>query len=187
MEAGVPSLSLGADLLIAEAKQRTRRRRLLAVGGVVVVVAAAAAGTKYELRSSTNARGICATAPTGWKERLVTGVWPGHPTVWLTNFRFGPMNDLIPHGNQLNWPPDGVTLAVTNLGRRYEPDLKSSALRFTRADFGGLEGETQPSGFIGVRTQGGVILHAYVEVGTLTPATIAAANKALANVRVCSA
>jgi hypothetical protein len=179
--------ALGHDPLIAEAKERTRRRRLLLLAGVVLVAAAGAIAGRLETRSAGNSLGLCATPLSGWKTRTVTRVWPGHPTVWLTNFRFGPMTDLIPQGNRFNWPPGGVTIAVTNLGRRYEQSVESRALRFSRADFGGLEGETQPSGFIAVRTHGGVILHAYLEVGALTPATIAAANKALADVRVCSA
>ena len=49
-----------------------------------------------------------------------------------------------------------------------------------------MEGSPQPTAHFGVRSQGR-ILDVYVTVGTLTTATIAAANQALAGVRTCSA
>lgn len=175
---------LGLNPLIAEAKERERRRRLLALGAIVLV-AAAAVGTTFGLRSTVgNSLGLCATLPSGWKERTSTIV-PHHSTVFLTNFRFGRINDLFGGTDRSDWPAKGVTIAVINYGRRNERGLTEGTLRFNRADFTGLEGSTQPSGGTEIRSRG-VVLVAYVEVGKLTPATIAAANEALAGVRVCS-
>jgi hypothetical protein len=179
------ALPLGLDPLIAEAKERARRRRLLALCAVVVVAAAAAIGTTYGLRSSGNALSVCATAPSGWKERTPS-LAPTPPTVVLTNFRFGRMDDVFgitdPH---LDWPANGVLVAVGN----WPPDSTGSQagpLRVTRSSFAGMEGSTLPTAHFGVRSHGR-ILDVYVTVGTLTPATIAAANQALAGVRTCSA
>lgn len=182
--------AIALDPLIAEAKERARRRHLLLALGAVAVVAAAAVGTTYGLRSSGNLRGICATAPPGWKMRRTTNgvtnpAFTRHAIV-LTNFRFGRMNDLYGLTDRFDWPANGVTVAVINQGRRDEPGLGERTLRVSRADFGGLEGSIQPSGAVEVRSHG-VVLDAYVEVGALTPATIAAANQALAGVRTCSA
>src|SRR5262249_19530325 len=147
---------------------------------------AAAVGTTYGLRTSpANALGVCATTPPGWQQMSVTNIPNQPPTVVLTNFRFGRMNDLYGLTDRFNWPGNGVTVAVINYGRRNE-HLSERPLSVTRADFGGLEGSTQPSGEISVRSNG-LVLYAYFEVGKLTPATIALANQALAGVRVCSA
>ena len=110
----------------------------------------------------------------------------GPPTVVLTNFRFGRMDDLYGLTDRFNWPANGVTVAVRNEDPPDAPNAKGGALQLTARDFGGLEGSTQPSGQIAVRSNGRT-LNAYVEVGALTPATIAAANAALAGVRTCSA
>lgn len=176
---------VGHDPLIAEAKVRARRRRLLALG--VLVVAAAAIGTTFGLRSPAgNALGVCATVPSGWQERTVTDPALGPPTVVLTNFRFGRMDDLYGLTDRFKWPANGVTVAVSNERPAATPRVGGGALRLTAKDFGGIEGSTQPSGQIAVRSSGR-ILNAYAEVGALTPATIAAANEALAGVRTCSA
>ena len=190
MSAGAPTLPLGLDPLIAEAKQRARRRRLLALGAVVVIAVAATVGTTYGLRSSANSLGICATASPGWKVRRVTnGVTNPRfrrPAVVLTNFRFGRTIDLYGLTDRLEWPANGVTVAVINEGRRNPRGLREGALHVSRADFGGLEESTQPAGAITVRSQG-LVLTAYYEVGALNPGTIAAVNEALAGVRTCSA
>ena len=75
-----------------------------------------------------------------------------------------------------------MTVAVSNEDPAATPRTEPGALRVTRADFGGMEGATHPSGQVAVRTNGRV-LNAYVEVGALTPATIAATNQALAAAR----
>ena len=104
----------------------------------------------------------------------------------LTNFRFGRLNDFFGGTDKSVWPANGVTISVINYGHRNPRGLREGTLRMTRADFRGLEGSTQPSGAMTVRSRG-VVLSAYVEVGTLTPATIAAVNEALAGVRTCTA
>ena len=83
-------------------------RRLLALVAVVVV-AAVAVGATYELRSSSaNSLGICATAPSGWKQRT-PNLAPTPPTVVLTNFRFGRMDDVFGITDpNLVWPANGV-------------------------------------------------------------------------------
>jgi hypothetical protein len=178
--------TVALDPLIAEAKERARRRRLLALSAVVVVAVATAVGTTYGLRSSGNSLGACATLPSGWQERTVTDASLGPPTVVLTNWRFGRMDDLYGLTDPRAWPVNGVTVAVSNEGPAASPAHMRRALRLTRAEFGGMEGATHPSGNVAI-TAHGRILNAYVEVGTLTPATIAAANQALAGVRTCSA
>jgi hypothetical protein len=185
MAAGAPALPLGLDPLIAEARERARRRRLVALVALMVV-AAAAASTTYDLRSSGNSLGLCTSVPAGWKETRVTTIPNQPPTVVLTNFRFGRMNDLYGLSDRFAWPANGVTVAVVNEGPQHDRAAKEGALRVSRADFHGLEGATQPAGGVTVRS-GGRILLVYVEVGKLTANTIALANQALAGVRVCSA
>jgi hypothetical protein len=118
-------------------------------------------------------------------ERTVSDPSLGLPTVVLTNFRFGRMDDLYGLTDRFHWPADGVTVAVSN-SPADGPPVSPGPLRLTRGDFGGIEGSTQPSGQI-VVSSGGRNLVALVEVGALTKATIAAANRALAGVRTCSA
>jgi hypothetical protein len=179
--------TVALDPLIAEAKERARRRRLLLLAAGVVVAAAAAIGTTYGLRSSGNTFGICATAPSGFQERTVTDAALGPHTVVLTNFRFGRMDYLYglsdPH---LLFPSGGVLVVVSNIAAtKVIPD--SGVLRVLRRNFKGIEGATQgPSTQVYVASHGRV-LRAEVEVGALTPATVAAANQALAGVRTCSA
>jgi hypothetical protein len=178
--------AIALDPLIAEASRRARRRGVMVLGSVAVVVAAAI-GTTLGLRSSPgNALGLCATPLSGWKVKTVAFPVAVKPTVVLTNFRFGRMMDLYGLQDRFHWPSGGVTIAVINEGRRNERGLREGTLRLTRADFNGLEGSTQPSGFTQVRSRG-VVLYAYAAVGKLTPATIALANGALAGVRTCSA
>lgn len=177
------------DPLIAEAKERAYRRRLLLVLLAGVVVAVVVAGTSFVLRSSGNSRGICATPPSGFKQRTVRGVNGAPMTVVLTNFRFGRMNDhfglvtALPHSRP--WPAGGVTVAVSNFGPVRSSGAKAGLLRVDRAAFGGMEGAMLPAAEFQVE-QNGRLLGAYVEVGTLTAGTVAAANQALAGVRTCS-
>jgi hypothetical protein len=180
----VGALAPGVDPLIAEAKRHARRRYLFALAALVVVTGAAV-GTSYSLRSAAGkSLGLCTTVPSGWQEKAVSRIPHASPIIWLTNSGFGPMNDLYPLSDRL--PAHGVIVTVINFGRRNPRGVKEVPLRFTRADFLGLEGSTHPSGGITVRSQG-VVLSAYVEVGKLTPATLAAANQALSGVRTCSA
>ena len=180
--------AIALDPLIAEAKECARRRRLLALGALVVV-AAAAVGTTLGLRSpSRTALGMCATAPSGWKEKTVTIGRRGPPTVVLTNWRFGRMQGGYGLWERLPWPAHGITVAVSNEGPVGTHRLRGT-LRVAAGDFNGFEGMTS-RGAHGAQIQvqaHGRFLNARVEVGTLTPATIAAANQALAGVQVCSA
>jgi hypothetical protein len=186
MAAGIPAVPLEVDPLIAEAKERARRRRSLALG--VFVVAAVAIGTTLALRSPSrvNSLGICATVPSGWQERTVNDPSLGPPAVVLTNFRLGRMDDLYGLTDRFDWPANGVTVAVRNAPAG-SPSLNvpPGPLRVQRRDFGGIEGSTQPGAPIAVGSNRR-ILDALVEVGQLTPTTIALANEALAGVRTCS-
>lgn len=175
--------AIALDPLIAEAKQRARRRRLLAVGAVVVV--AAVASTTLATRSSANSLGVCATPPSGFQART-PNLAPTPPTVVLTNFHFGRMDDVFGITDpNLDWPANGVLVAVGN----WPPDStvsRTGPLSVTRRAFAGMEGSSLPTAHFGVRSHGR-ILDVFVTVGTLTRATIAAANQALAGVRTCSA
>jgi hypothetical protein len=177
--------AIAVDPLIAEAKERARRRRLLALSAVMVVAVATAAGTTYELRTSGNSLGVCATVPSGWKERT-PNLASTPPTVVLTNFRFGRLDDVFGITDpNLDWPANGVLVAVGN----WPPDStvsRAGPLRVTRRTFHGMEGSPLPTAHFGVQSHGR-ILDVYVAVAALTPAAIAAANQALAGVRTCSA
>jgi hypothetical protein len=185
MSAGVPALPFGLDPLIAEAKERARRRRLLALG--VLVVAAVVIGVTFALRSPSrvNSLGVCASRPSGWKERTIDDPSVNPPAVVLTNFRFGRMDDFYGLSDRFAWPANGVTVAVANVGPSATPPVERSALRITAGGLGQLEGVLQRSGQVAVRSHGRILV-AYVEMGSVTPATIGAANEVLAGVRVCS-
>jgi hypothetical protein len=185
---------LRLDRLGAEAKRPPRRRRLLALAAIGAVAAAGAVWSTSALGPSgtsiaVRAGRLCAAVPSGWQGRTMTNPDFGVPAVILTNFRFGRIDDFYGLANHFKWPANGVMVVVSN---GFVGNLASSgALRVTRADFGndfGGVGEesAQPSGGIAVISKGRV-LNVYVEVGKLTPATIAAANEALAGVRICSA
>ena len=168
--------------LIAEAKERARRRRLLALGAVVVL-AAAAVGTTYGLRTSGNSLGLCATPPSGWKQRPAT-VFSSVPTIVLTNFRFGRPNYFYGINDfNLSWPRDGVIIAVQSSPRTAHAE--PGALTVAASDFRAAEGAKLPVAALSVLSHGRALI-AWVEVGSVSPATIAAANQALAGVRVCS-
>ena len=140
----------------------------------------------YQFRSSGNSLGMCATVPSGWKERTIANPQLGPPTVVLTNFHFGRMDDLYGLTTRMPWPAGGVTVAVSNWGASPKPFAPRHVLRVEQDSFGGIEGAELPASNFQVESNSR-LLGAYVEVGTLTPATIAAANQALAGVRTCSA
>lgn len=150
-----------------------------------LAVAAAAAVATLALQSSGAATGVCATAPSGWKERSLPSSALGSATVVLTNFRFGRMDDFYGLASPLHWPRRGVMVAVSNEGAAATPRFRS-ALRVADSEFTGFEGLRLPAAETAVRRNGRV-LNAYVEVGAVTPATVAAANAALAGFRMCSA
>lgn len=179
----LPALPFAADPLIAEAKLRARRRRLLAMA--VVVVAGAVAGTTVALQAGGSAVGLCTTPPAGWKERSIPRTSTTEATVVLTTFRFGQLDNFYGLASRLHWPAGGAMIAVSNDGPDATPRFKR-ALRVAAADFSGFEGMHWPGAAFGVRS-GGRVLSAYVEVRTVTPATIAAVNAALAGIHTCSA
>jgi hypothetical protein len=183
MSAHNPALPFEADPLIAEAKRRARRRRILAVAGAVAV--AAAVGASFGLRAGGGVTGLCASPPVGWKERSLPKTGVTEATVVLTNFRFGRLDDFYGLSSPVRWPPRGVMVAVSNEGPAATPPFRR-ALRVAGADFQGFEGMRWPGANVAVRLPNRV-LNAYVEVRTVTPATIAAANAALAGVHTCSA
>jgi hypothetical protein len=180
--------AIAFDPLIAEAKQRARRRRLVALG--VLVLAAAAIGTSVAFRSTSraNSLGICASPPSGWRERRVAaGRLPA--AVLLTSFRFGvmgPMGDIygIDYPGR-KWPPGGVMMAVA-IYASHRPDARAE-LRVAATDFhvSPNGGSKRPTAFRWIR-RNGQELAAWVQVASVTPATTAAANHALAGVRTCS-
>jgi len=183
MSVHVPALPLEVDPLIAEAKQRARRRRL--IGLVLVVVLGAVVGGTFALRSSGGAVGVCSVPSASWRERSLPRTGMSEATVVLTNFRFGRMDDVYGLASPLRWPPRGVMVAVSNEGPAATPPFRR-VLRVAATDFRGFEGMRRPAANIAIRSQGRV-LDAYVEVGSVTAATVAAANAALAGVHVCRA
>ena len=188
MSTGVPTLPLGLDPLIAEAKERARKRRLLGLAALAIVVVATAAVTTLETRSSRAASGVCATAPPGWKEMSLPKTAVREATVVLTNWRFGPASYFYGLFLPPPWPRNAVIVLVSNDGPdavpRLVPRLRPK-LQVAAGEFTGLEGARFPAMQTAIRT-GGRVIAAYVEVGALTPGTIAAANQALAGVQVCS-
>lgn len=157
---------------------------LLAVA--VVVVAAALSGW-LAARASGGATGLCASAPTGLRERTFAKTPATETTAVLTNFRFGSVDDFYGIGDAAgrNWPRGGITIAVINEGPASSPQLRGT-LRVSAADFRGFGGSRWPTAHIAIRSQGRV-LDAYAEARTVTPAIVRTVNHALASVRVCRA
>jgi hypothetical protein len=182
MSANVPALPLEVDPLIAEAKRRARLRRVLAVMLLVVIGSAAAA--TLSLRSGGNALALCATPPSGWKEHTIPRTSTTVATLVLTNFRFGRLDYLYGLGAPIEWPARGAMIAVSNEGPDATPPFRR-ALTVGGGDFAGFEGMRWPAAEVAVRSHGRV-LDAYVELRAVTPATLAAANAALAGVHTCS-
>jgi hypothetical protein len=151
---------------------------------LVLAVAGAVAGW-LALRSSGGVTGLCASPPTGWRERTIPKAGMTEATVVLTNFRFGRMDDFYGLSSPLRWPPRGVMVAVSNEGPAATPPFRQ-ALRVARGDFSGFEGMRWPGANVAVHSRGRV-LNAYVEARTITPATIAAANAVLAGIHTCPA
>jgi hypothetical protein len=119
------------------------------------------------------------------KERNIPKAGTTEATVVLTNFRFGRLDDFYGLASPLRSPAHGIMLAVTNHGPDATPNFRR-ALRVTGGDVKGLEGLRWPGAQLGIRSKGRVLV-AYVEVRTITPAAIATVNRALADVRACSA
>ena len=160
-------------------------RRTLGLVGVLVLAVAGAVNGWLATRSSGAVTALCGPPPTGLKERSIPKAGLTEATVVFTNFRFGQMDDFYGLAAGRRWPPGGITIAVSNEGPDSTPPFRR-ALEVTGSDFEGFEGESWPTAHVAVRSQGRV-LDAYAEVRTVTPATVAIVNRALANVRVCHA
>jgi hypothetical protein len=106
-------------------------------------------------------------------------------TVVFTNFRFGQMDDFYGLAAGRQWPPGGITIAVSNEGPDSTPPFRD-ALQITGSDFRGFEGDRWPTAHVAIRSHGRV-LDAYAEVRTVTPAAVATVNRALEGVRACHA
>ena len=156
------------------------------VGLFALVVMGAVSGW-LAAQSSGGVTGLCAAAPPGLRERTFAKTRTTETTVVLTNFRFGSADNFYGIGDAAgrDWPRGGITIAVINEGPDSTPAL-SRALRVGRADFQGFEGSRWPVARVAIRSQGRV-LEAYAEVRTVTPATVATVNRALADVRACRA
>jgi hypothetical protein len=160
------------------------RRTLVLVVVAVVAVAAAVSGW-LAARSSGGVTGLCASPPTGLKERSLPKAGVREATVVFTNFRFGQMDDFYGLAAGRQWPHGGITIGVSNDGPDSTPAF-NKALRVTGSDFQGFEGDRYPTAHVAIRSHGRV-LDAYAEVRTVTPSAVATVNRALADVRPCNA
>ena len=176
----------GLGPLFAEVRLRAWQGRTLFSALAVLAVVGVLAGW-LALRSSGGATGLCASAPSGLKERSFPKTRQSEATIVLTNFRFGSVDDFYGIGASAgrHWPRGGITIVVINEGPDATPPIRQE-LRVHRADFRGMEGSTWPAAHVAIRSQGR-FLDAYAEVRGLTPAAVATVNRALAGVRVCSA
>jgi hypothetical protein len=162
------------------------KRRTLVLVAVFALAASGALAGWLASGSSAGATGLCASAPTGLKERsFPKGRYEA--AIELSNFRFGGVNDFYGIGASAGrtWPSGGITIVVVNEGPSASPPVRS-ALRVRAADFGGFEGSPWPTAHVAVRSKGR-FLEAYAEVRTVTPPAVATVNRALAHVRACRA
>ena len=150
---------------------------------VLVLIAAAVASGWLAVRSSGGVTGLCVSPPAGFEERSIPKHGTTEATIVLTSFRFGRMDDFDGLASRLRWPRHGIMIAVSNEGPDATPRFKPE-LRVGAADFKGFEGLRWPAANVAIRSRGRV-LDAYAEVRTVTPATIATVNEALAGVRAC--
>ena len=159
----------------------TKRRLVLLA--VLVLAAAGAFSGWLAARSSGGVTALCASPPTGLRERTFPRTRTTEAAVALTNFRFGSVDDFYGIGDAAgrNWPRGGITIVVINEGPDSSPSLRR-ALRVSGPDFRGFEGSKWPVAHVAIRSQGRV-LEAYAEVRTVTPAAVATVNRALADVR----
>jgi len=180
-------MSAARDLAVPLGRSVGVTRRTVVLVGVFVLVAAGAAGGWLAQRSSGGETGLCASAPTGLKERSFPKRRLTDATVVLTNFRFGSVDDFYGIGASTGrrWPRGGIDVAVINEGPNSTPPVRQ-ALRVSRADFRGFEGSKWPTAHVAVRSRDR-FLDAYAEIRTVTPAAVATVNRALAGVHACSA
>jgi hypothetical protein len=154
------------------------------LGGVFLLAVSGAAVGWLVLGSSAGATGVCASAPTGLKERsFPKGTYEA--TVELTNFHFGGVDDFYGIGASAgrHWPRSGITIVVINEGSDASPPVRG-ALHVAATDFGGFEGSSWPVAHVAIRSQDR-FLDAYAEARTVTPAAVATVNRALADAHTC--
>lgn len=183
------------EALIEEARRRQRRRRL-SIAAIVITIGGGAAlyfgviraDVSSSNRSSGGPQRLCVQNATGWQSRAATS--PGTPAaLLLTNFHFGRVDYLYGHTDQqLRWPHDGILISIANwtsgatkaMLPQYRP---TAALRIAASDFASFEGV----GDLGQRhvRLNGQLLEVWVQARPTNATTIAAANRELANVRVC--
>ena len=152
--------------------------------GVFVLVASGAVAGWLASGSNAGQTGLCASAPSGLRERsFPKGLYEA--TVELSNFRFGGVDDFYGIGASAgrNWPPSGITIVVVNEGPDASPPVRS-ALRVVATDFGGFEGSPWPTAHVAIRSQDR-FLDAYAEVRTVTRLAVMRVNRALAHIRAC--
>jgi len=152
---------------------------------VLVLVLAGSVGGWLASRANAGATGLCASAPSGLREHYIPKSGVQEATVVLTNFRFGQMDNFYGLAPGRNWPPGGITIAVSNEGPDSTPPFRRT-LQVKASDFRGYEGMKWPAAHIAIRSLGRV-LDAYVETRTVTPAAIATVYRTLAGVRACHA
>jgi hypothetical protein len=161
-------------------------RRTLVVVGVLILAVAGAVSGWFATRSSGGVTALCASPPTGLKERSIPKAGMTEATVVFTNFRFGSVDNFYGIGASVgrHWPRGGITIVVQNDGPDASPPIIRRTLRVSPGDFRGLEGSTWPAAEVAVRSHGRS-LDAYAEVRTVTPSSVATVNRALASVRAC--
>jgi hypothetical protein len=182
------------EALIEEQRQRQRRRRLgiavllLAVGGAAAVYFGVIRPSGSHTSSTfAGPQRLCVANLSGWQSRGVSS--PGTPpALLLTNFRFGRTDYLYGHDDpRLRWPRGGILISVANstaATNAMEPQYRpASTLRIAASDFASFEG-VRDLGQEHVRLNG-QLLEVWVQARPTTAATTAAANRELANVRVC--
>jgi hypothetical protein len=183
------------EALIEEARRRQRRRRLT-IAVVLLTAAVVAAvyfgairnGTSNQSSSSAGSQRLCVTNLSGWQSRVVAN--PGTPpALLLTNFRFGRVDYLYGHTDRkLRWPKGGILISIANwtsaATKAMAPQYRqTSTLRITASNFASFEG-VRDLGQRHVRLNG-QLLEVWVQARPTNASTIGAANRELANVRVC--
>jgi hypothetical protein len=125
----------GRDLTAPLGRSDSVTRRTLVLVVVFALAVAGAVSGWIAARSSGGVTGLCASPPSGLKERYIPKHGVQEATVVLTNFRFGRMDDFYGLSGYPSWPRDGITIAVSNEGPAATPPFRD-ALGVSRADFG---------------------------------------------------
>lgn len=183
------------EALIDEARRRQRRRRRWLAITVTLVAATVGIGFSAIRRDGSipdhaagHAGHVCISSTPGWRSRAVHR--PGiAPALLLTNFRFGRVDYANGHTDPLlRWPSGGILISVSDwthaatgaMRSRFRP---AGALQVAARDFNSFEGVNN-LGRRQVRFDGR-LLEVWVQARPTTTSTIAAANRELANVRLC--